>query len=367
VSAPPVDAPRRVTTLELFFDLVFVFTLTQLSAGLADDLSWAGAGRTALMLGVIFWMYDGYAWLTNAVAPERAAHRALLLAGMAGYLVLALAIPTAFDGAGVTFGLAYLVVVAVHAALFVHGSSGDVTAAIVRLLPSNLLTAGMILLGGALGGDAQYALWGAALAIEWASPLVTPPKGFDIAAGHFVERHGLVVIIAIGESIIAIGVGAAELAVDAELVLVAVVGLALCAALWWTYFSADDEAAEHALAAAPRARRGPLALQAFGYAHLVLLLGIVVMAVGLKKSTGHAFDELEDLEALALGGGVALFLLGDLWFRRVLAIGTQAVRAVAGLLALATFFLGTEVAALAQLVALVGVLVLVAVPQSQRA
>src|SRR3954454_2977822 len=241
---------ERVTTLELFFDLVFVFTITQLSAVLSHDLTWRGLLHVALMLGVIFWMYGGYTWLTNAVSTEEAMHRLLLLGGMCGYLIIALAIPEAFDGGGLAFALGYLVVNAVHTFLFVYRSGADAAAAFARVAPFNALTAGLIILGGVLGGTAQVVLWAVVL-LEWLTPHLVGTEGFTIAPGHFVERHGLVMLIAIGESVVAIGIGAAGLDVDVELALVAVLGLLLSAALWWTYFGGDDTAAEEALAAMP--------------------------------------------------------------------------------------------------------------------
>jgi low temperature requirement protein LtrA len=362
--APPAPGPAapRVTTLELFFDLVFVFTITQLSTVLAADLSWAGAGHVALMLGIVWYMYGGYAWLTNAIATDRRLHRALLLAGMCGYFVLALAVPRAFDATGLAFGLGYLVVVVVHLWLFAHGAAGSAAQAILRLAPSNVGGAALVLLGGALGGAAQVALWTAAIVVLWVTPRVRGLEGFDVAAAHFVERHGLVVIIAIGESIIAIGVGASDLAVDVELVLIAILGLLLSAGLWWTYFGGDDARAEEALAAMPPRQRAHAALDGFGYAHAVLLLGIVCVAVGLKKATGHAYDALGTDQALVLAGGVALFLAGDAWFRRILSIGTGVLRAAGALVALATVPLGTQTAAIVQVAALALVVALAAAP-----
>ena len=347
-------AGARVTTLELFFDLVFVFTVTQLSDVLAHALTWRGLLHVALLLGVIFYMYGGYAWLTNAIAVDAAANRALLLAGMCGYFVMALAVPGAFDGSGLTFGLAYAVVVLVHFWLFVH-ASGDAAGAMRRLAPINGGGGALVLLGGALGGDAETALWAVAFLLMWVGPRLIGIGEFSVAPAHFVERHGLVVLIAIGESVVAIGIGAGELAVDAELVLVAVLGLLLSAALWWTYFGGDDTRAERALAALDQRTRAHAALAAFGWAHLVLLLGVVCVAVGLKQATGHAYDPLDGAHALVLAGGAALFLAGDAWFRRLLAIGSPAVRAAGAAVALATIPLGTEVAAVAQVGALAAV------------
>ena len=355
----------RVTTLELFFDLVFVFTVTQLSAVLAHDLTWRGLLRVALLLGVIFYMYGGYAWLTNAIPVDAAANRALLLAGMCGYFVMALAVPGAFGGSGLTFGLAYAVVVLVHFWLFVH-ASGDAAGAMLRLAPANVGGGALVLLGGALGGDAETVLWAAAFAIMWIGPRLIGIGDFSVAPAHFVERHGLVVLIAIGESVVAIGIGAGELAVDAELVLVAVLGLLLSTALWWTYFGGDDTLAERALAALDQRARAHAALAAFGWAHLVLLLGVVCVAVGLKQATGHAYDTLEGAQALVLAGGAAIFLAGDAWFRVILRIGTPAVRAAGAVVALATIPLGTEVAAVAQVGALAAVVAAAAGMSARR-
>jgi low temperature requirement protein LtrA len=346
----------RVTTLELFFDLVFVFTMTQLTAVLAEDVSAGGLLRVVLMLGVIFWMYGAYAWLTNAVAPERVTRRLVLLGGMAGYLVLALAIPVAFTGGGAAFGLAYLVIVVIHVGLFARASSTRTVRAILRIAPFNIASALLVLGGGILGGTAQYVLWSLAFLLEWVTPSLAGLGGFDIGAAHFVERHGLVVIVALGESIVAIGIGAAGLPVDAALAGAAVLGLLLSACLWWVYFGGDDVRAEHALVAAPPERRPRLALVAFGYWHLPILLGVVALAAGMKQVVGHAFERLDPGSALALAGGVTLFLCGDALFRRTLAIGRAGPRTAAAALALATVPLGVAVSSLAQLAALVALL-----------
>jgi low temperature requirement protein LtrA len=352
---------ERVTTLELFFDLVFVFTVTQLTAILTHGLSWTSLGQVMLVLGLIWWMYAGYAWLTNAVSTRGAARRAVLLGGMAGYLVLALSIPDAFGGSGLTFGLAYAVVVVVHGTLYARLAGARSAQAIRGLVPFNLAAAALVLVGGAIGGTAQAVLWTVAVALEWVSPWLAGggenQEGFEIGPAHFVERHGLVVIVAIGESVVAIGIGAASLAVDAELVLVAVLGLLLSTALWWAYFGTDDdEQAVDALTRAPPPVRPWMALHGFGFAHYFLLLGIVLVAVGLKKATGHGYAELTTAQALALGGGVALFLAADVWFRRVLGLGRSVHRAAAALLALATVPLGASVAAVAQIAILAALL-----------
>ena len=369
MSRPPEQAERaeRVSTLELFFDLVFVFTITQLTAVISDDPTARGLLRVVLMLGVIFYMYGGYAWMTNAVAADRAARRLLLLGGMAGFLVLALAIPRAFSEGDVAFGIAYLVVVGIHTGLYSRTTERLTVRALLRLAPFNLLSALLVLAAVVVEGTAAYLLWAAAFALEWLSPPLTRVGDFRIAPAHFVERHGLVVIVALGESIVAIGIGAADLPVDLALASVAVLGLLLAACLWWVYFGGDDTRAERALAAVPDDRRGWVAIQAFGYWHLAMLLGVIVMAAGLKDAIGHAFEPLDLAHALMLSGGVALFLAGDVLFRRTLGLGPGRLRAAAAALALATVPLGLAVSALGQLAAVVAVLAGSLAAESTRA
>jgi low temperature requirement protein LtrA len=350
------EAPERsvrVSTLELFFDLVFVFTITQLTGVLVAGGDFASVVQVVVMFLVIWWMYDGYAWLTNAIATDRLRFRLLLLGGMGGFLVIALAIPHAYEGEGLAFGLAYVVVTALHAGMYARGASLSEVAAIVRLVPYNLAAAGIVLLGGALGGDAQWVLWAGAGALIWVTPWITSVEGFVISAAHFVERHGLVVIVALGESVVVIGVGAADLELDAGLVLVALLALALSAALWWTYFS-DERDIEHAMDGVPPERRPHVALVGFGYWHFGLLLGVIALAAGLKKAVGEPYDALETWIAGELAVGVALFLACDVGFRRALGISNGGVRLVAAAVALGTIPIGTEAAAAAQVGALAG-------------
>jgi low temperature requirement protein LtrA len=352
---------QRVSTLELFFDLVFVFTVTQLTTVLThDDLSLESLGQVVVMLALIWWMYGGYAWLTNSISTRELRQRAVLLGGMAGYVVLALAVPGAFHGSGLAFGVGYFIVVSVHASLFILTASAQSSRAFLGIAPYNLFNATLVVIGGALGGTAQAVLWTVAAVLEWATPWIAnreSQSSFEIAPAHFVERHGLVVIVAIGESVVAAGIGAAGLAVDAELIVVVVLSLLLSAALWWAYFGADDdEQAERALAGAPPRRQPWIALEGFGVAHYFLLLGVVLTAAGIKKAIGHAYDPLTTAQALALGGGVALFLAADVGFRAILRLGRSVHRAVAAVLALATVPLATEIAAAAQLAVLVAIL-----------
>jgi low temperature requirement protein LtrA len=354
----PLPRIERVSTLELFFDLVFVFFITELTDLLVDEPTLEGLLQVGLLLAVVWWMYGGYAWLTNAVRTDRLGRRALLLGGMAGFFVLALASPTAFTDPAPAVGLAYLAVVVVHSTLFGRAASEGIARVMARITPFNVLAALAVLAGLWIGGTAAYVLLAVAIVLEWGTPRAKPVGGFEIGAAHFVERHGLVVIIAIGESIVAIGLAVREAGFDTGVAATALLGLGLSAGLWSVYFGASrDEAAEAALAAAPADRRPRMALDGFGTWHLAILLGIVVLAAGLKKGVAEPFDELATAGALFMSGGLALFLLGEAGFRAVLGLPVAlGARLGALALVLTAVPVGTELSAFAQMAALAAVL-----------
>jgi low temperature requirement protein LtrA len=338
----------RVSTLELFFDLVFVFTITQLTSVLAAGTNLTSTLQVALLFSVIWWMYDGYAWLTNALDTGQLRYRLLLLAAMAAFLVIALASRDAFGGRGLAFGLAYLVIVLMHSGMFVRGASLADVRAVFRLAPFNFVGALLVLAGGAAGGSAQWIAWSAAALLYWGlTPWLTRVEGFLVEPAHFVERHGLVVIVALGESVVVIGVGAVGDTLDVHLVVAVLLALALTASLWWTYFG-DEGRVERGLAETPAEQRNTRALVAFGYWHYGVLLGIVSVAAGLKKAVGAPYDPLNGWIAAELASGVVLFLLCDVGFRRTLGIGRGGARVAAAAFALAAIPLGTEVAAVAE-------------------
>ncbi len=283
---------------------------------------------------------------------------------MGGFLVVALSIPRAYDGRGLAFGVAYLVVVLLHASMYVKGTSVTEVAAILRFVPFNLAGAALLLIGGALGGDAQWVLWTAAAVLPWVTPWITGVEGFVVTPSHFVERHGLVVIIALGESIVVIGAGAAGLELDLGLAIVALLALALSASLWWLYFS-DEDAAERAMTEAAPARRPRLALVGFGYWHYGLLLGVIALAAGLKKAVGDPYDPLDTWIAAELAVGVALFVVCDAGFRRTLGIGRSGVRLAAAALALATIPVGLQIATL-QIAVLTAIVAAALVVEARR-
>jgi low temperature requirement protein LtrA len=372
----PAEPSLRVSPLEIFFDLVFAFTLTQLTFVLATELSWLTVGKVLLIFGLLWWMYGAYAWLTNSRPPVHATERIGLLAGMAGFLVVGIAIPEAFGSYGVVLGLGYLLAVAVHAFLYYR-----VNANIIRVAPFNLASALLVIIAGLLrrpGGSADvaaYLLWVGALAVQLGSPLIVhPARLFQLRSGHFLERHSALLIVAIGESVAAIGIGAAGPAsrpggANWTLLGIAVLGLIVAAVLWWIVFGAgDDKRAERMLIQAGSQRRPALALSAFFYGFIPLLLGLVGLAASVLVAvtlagapTGFA------AQSAVLACGAALFLGGNAAVRHHLRIGPAGFRALAAVLALATIGVGVVAGLDIQLVVVAAILVLPLLAERWRA
>ena len=343
---------QRVTPLELFFDLVFVFALTQVTGFLADHLTWVGMIQGAALLAVLWWAWGGYAWLTNAVpAEEVIPARLVILTAMAAMLVASLAVPDAFGAQGVVFGLSYFVVRLLQVLLYALATGGtpETRRAILRLSTGFLLAPALLIVAGFLDGFAQAALWVFALAIDYGVAFVGGVSGFRVHAGHFVERHGLVVIIALGESIVAVGVGVSGLAIGAGVIVAAVLGVALAAGLWWAYFDLVMLAAERRLSRAKGEERARLARDSYSYLHLPMVAGIIFVALGVKQTLAHVGDPLGIIPAAALCGGVALYLLGHNAFR-LRDVGSVSVpRLVVTVLCCALVFLAVTVPSLVTL------------------
>ncbi len=362
------DAELRVSTLELFFDIVFVFTITQLTSLLARQLSLIGAVQVFLIFVVLFWMYGGYAWLTNQVPPVSATRRLLLIAGMASFFVCAMAIPRAFADTGLAFGLGYLLVVLVHSGLYaqVHGR------VVLRFVPFNFAGAACLIAASQLTGAAAYVLWILPVPLQYLASYLAgrvdekARAGFDIRPSHFVERHGGLLIVALGESIVAVGIGVADLTLDPVTIATAVLGLAIAAALWWTYFSVDEKQAQVSLRSATPKDRVRMALFGYFYAFIPMLLGITGLAAGVKLTISTIEARLALGPALLLGGGIGLYLVGDALFRRAMHIRQGTHRMVAAAVAPATIVLGTLFSGLVQLAALLATLVVMLVIDSRR-
>jgi low temperature requirement protein LtrA len=356
VAASDREDELRVSSIELFFDLVFVFTITQLTAVLVARPNGEALAQVVLMLTAIWWMYGGFAWLTNNVPPDRTALRLPLFGGMLAFFAISLAIPTAFTDNGVVFACAYLVVIAVHTVLYTQAARWTV-AGVWSFARMNLVAGGLILAGAIIGGTAEYVLWGVATLTFVVVPWLVPEEAGWLRPSHFVERHGLVVMVALGESVVAVGIGASHIQISWQMLAVATLGLTLSAELWWVYFMGDDEEAEEALRSmTPTKGEFYRANVAYYWAHLVMLLGIVCIAGGLERAIGHAFDSLSFARALELGGGTALYLAGHAFFRRALGLPFKPWRALALVLALGTVALGTATSALGQLAVLVAAL-----------
>jgi low temperature requirement protein LtrA len=305
------DSEARVSTIELFFDLVFVFAITQVTGVVSHEPTAAGLGRGVLLFAVLWWGWGAYAWLTNTVDTNASGPRAVLLAAMAGTLVIALAVPTAWGDGGVAFGLGQLVVMSLHAALFsLAGDNPEATRrGVLRLAPTNLGSAVLLIVAGLTDGTAQTALWVVAIVVCYSGAYLSGVAGFTVHPAHFVERHGLIVIIALGESIVAIG-AVGDIAIDWALAGTSMAVMALVAGLWWDYFTRDAAASERALIAARGHARARLARDLFSYLHVPLVLGIVLAAVGIHEVLAHHDEPLDPVFAGAYAGGVALYFAG---------------------------------------------------------
>jgi low temperature requirement protein LtrA len=301
---------QRVTPLELFFDLVFVFAITQVTSMLSTDPTWGGLGRALLVLGALWWAWTGYAWLTNTVNPDEGAVRLAILGAMGALLLVALAVPNAFGDDGILFGVAYFSVRLLHLVLFALAARGDrdMLGSVLRLAVGATIGPALIIVAGFTDGGAQAALWTIALTIDYLGGAFSS-GGWRVSPGHFAERHGLIIIIALGESIVAIGVGARGEALDAGVIGAALLGMAMVTALWWSYFDVVSIVAERKLTELSGVAQASLARDTYSYLHLPMVAGIVLFALALKQTLGHIGDELETVPAVALCIGPAIYLL----------------------------------------------------------
>jgi low temperature requirement protein LtrA len=297
---------HAVTPLELFFDLVFVFAITQVTSLLTHDPTWHGVLRGMLVLAAVWWAWTGYAWLTSTLDVDEGGVRLAMLASMGAMLCVALAVPGAFGDDAVLFGVGYLFVRLFHLVLYANAGHDDPDQfwALIRIAPSELLGALLILAAGFLEGNVRVAVWLVALAIDYLGPAVVPVHGWRIAPAHFAERHGLIVLIALGESIIAIGVGAG-LTLTTGVIVGALLGVVVVSALWWLYFDVAAIFARTRLTHAVGVEQTRLARDAYSYLHLPMVAGIVLFAFGLKTTLHHVGDVLDTVPAVALCGGAA--------------------------------------------------------------
>ncbi len=340
------EAEKRVAPLELFFDLVFVFALTQVTLLMSEHPTWEGLGQGALVLAALWWAWGAYAWLTNYIAADEGLERLLMFAAMGAFLITALAVPEAFGDDALLFAIAYAAARWLHIFIWAEANDDVDTAQAIVRLARTALPAPLLLIAGALvGGTAQAVIWILALAIDFAGPFVFGVRGFQVSAGHFAERFGLVMIIALGESIVAIGAGL-EGEVDAGIVAAAALGLIVACALWWAYFDWVALDAESRFRRARGDLRATIARDAYSYMHLPMIAGIVLIALGVKKTIGDVGEPLKTAPAVALFGGIALYYAGHVGFRFRNTHTLYRGRLVAVVVAVALIPLATEVDAL---------------------
>jgi low temperature requirement protein LtrA len=359
---------ERVTALELFFDLVFVLAITQCTALMAGQPTWRGLAQGLLVLGVLWWSWVGYAWLTSVVNPEEGAVRLVMFAAMGALLVVALCVPEAFGESALLFACAYGIVRAAHIALFILASRDDpaLRQSVLGLAGGSALGVSLLVAASFADGLLQGTLWVAALLLDMGEPYLFGSEGWKLAPGHFAERHGLIVIIALGESIVAIGVGA-DAGVDAGVVVAATLGIAVAAALWWLYFDVVALAAERRLTRAAVGReQNEIARDAYSYLHFPMVAGVVLLALGLKKTLADVGDSLELVPAAAMLGGPAVYLLAHVAFRLRNVHTLNPRRLACALLLLALVPAARELPALVTLAILTAVLVVLIVYEALR-
>jgi low temperature requirement protein LtrA len=325
---------QRVTPLELFFDLVLVFAITQVTALMSAHATWQGIGGGMLVLAALWWAWTKYAWLTNALEPEEGLARIAMFAAMGAMLVVGLAVPEAFDAHGVIFGVAYFAVRVLNVALFALAwkRDPDLVGDVVWMAPSTLAGPSLLVAAGFFDGRLQAALWIGAVAVDFTAALIGHGRGLRVSPAHFAERHGLIVIIALGESIVSIGIGAAGAPLTPGVVVAAVVGIALIAALWWAYFDIQAVWGRRRLTELRGVARTRLARDFYSYLHLLMVAGIVLFALGVKKTLEHVDDPLATVPAVALCGGLSLYFFTHIAFRlRIVLAGSREERAQVGL------------------------------------
>ncbi|RPI10964.1 MAG: low temperature requirement protein A [Actinobacteria bacterium] len=340
---------HRVTPFELFFDLVFVFAITQVTGYIAHTHTGLSIVQGGIVFGLLWWAWSSYAWLGNQAHADYGLIRLGMVPAMIAVFVVALSIPEAWhDAPGgldapMVLAVAYIVIRLVHEGLYVLAAADD--RGLRHQLALNLLPliAGgtLLLVGAAVNDTARTWIWTAALAVDWLLTYVTSMRGRGWrihSIAHWVARHGLVVILALGESSVAIGKSASEAPIDWELLVGASLGILVATALWWLYFDISADAAERALHRREPAEQVQAAIEAYTYLHYWMILGIVITAAGIEQALAHAngSDSLGGFAAGCLCLGPAAYLAGHVasWIRLDQVVKRQRVVATAGLIVL---------------------------------
>lgn len=341
---------ERVSTIELFFDLVFVFAVTRLTGVVAHPHGPEEYAQAALVFFTLMWMYEGFAWLTSNVRVESNRDCWLLVGAMAAFMGMSMAIPTVFAGGGIVYGVGLIVVVLIHALLF-RGAPNASSQAILGLVPYNLAMALLTLAAGCAPMPFKWPLWIAAVAMPVVTTLHRRERGFELSSPHFIERHGLLIIVALGESVVGVGQAARDLPLDLPVLLYAVLGIYLGVCVWASYFDEDEEKARAAIERFGPDRRARVALMAFGYAHTAMIAGIIVAVAGMERGVENPFGRASVVGASNLAVGLALYLVGDIFYRRMMGIGPNRRRLAIAVGFLATIPLGLFYSPTVQLIA----------------
>ena len=347
--------PRQrdtVKPLELFFDLVFVLGFTQCTALMAAEGSWLGLLRGCMALTLLWWAWAGYAWLTNVIDPEEGSVRIVMFAAMSALVVAALAVPDSFGDRGLTFAIAYGVVRLAHVTLFLVPGRDDAALrhTVLGFGTSTAVSISLLVAASFLDPGPQTVLWGVAIVLDFGGGLIGL-GGWSLMPTHFAERHNLVIILALGESIIALGVGT-HVDLTTPVTVAVVLGVALASALWWIYFDVVAIVTEQRLERVPAGiERNRLARDCYSYLHLFMVMGIVLAAFGLEHVLEHVHEPLDAEYCFALLGGVAIYLLAHVALRLRSAHTLNVQRLVLGLVLLAAVPLATTIDALAALAA----------------
>jgi low temperature requirement protein LtrA len=347
------DEEPRVGPLELFFDLVFVFALTQVTALLAEELTWVNMLRGLAILTVVWWAWAGFSWLTNLVKADDGWARLVMFASMGAMLIVSLAVPDAFAGSGETFGIAYLVLSVLYIVLYAVLTRSDpqVFRSVLKLAVGFLIAPVLLVIAGFQeAGALRLSLWTAAIVVLVLGAFGSG-TGWRVHPGHFAERHGLIIIIALGESIVAIGIGASEFALDANAIIGSLLGLVIAACLWWLYFDVVALVAERRLSQAQGEAQVRMARDSYTVLHLPMVAGIVFFALGVKKVLLKPDDPLNVVAETALLGGIALYLLAHVLFRYRNTRSWSVPRSVVAVVFVLAIFLLQDVSALQVLVA----------------
>jgi len=313
-----IDEPveRNVTPFELFFDLVFVFGFTEVTTLMGAHPTGRGVLQGMLVLAAVWWAWGAYAWLATTIDLEEGWTRLVMIGVMAAMFIAALAAPDAFTDTGVLFACAYLVVRVLHLVLYAVAARGspELLDAVLHFTPTSVAGPLLILAAAFVDSGFREAIWAAALLLDFAGPALQDSSGWQLTPGHFSERHGLIILIALGESIVALGVGG-HLDLDARTIIAATLGIGVVTAMWWMYFDVVAIVAARRLAQATGAAQTALARDSYSYLHFPMVAGVILFALGVKKALPHAHESLDWTPAAALCGGVALYLVAHILFR----------------------------------------------------